>query len=233
MDQQEENALRSTWRPICAQIARTELNRAFRGFSRLPQKDIRHHADQLSAMLLDEHVQRKRVYTVSDQQSLQDTARTEAMRIRQRIEESLPQESSTTQTGPAHPESTRTPTTGGGPDGVPSHEDRAVSFDLNATNARVDKALGANRRAELVIVGMAVALFLLGVGVLLVAYQSKNPYLATGTIVVEGLLYWPIREIQRMRLENLILQTLPVMLQSMPKKEAAEEIRKLYDHLRS
>jgi hypothetical protein len=105
-------------------------------------------------------------------------------------------------------------------------------MDLVAINNRVDGALYANRRAEFIVIGMAIGIFMLGAGILIVAYWLTNPYVSGGAFLFQSLLYWPIREILKLRRDNLVLQTLPVLVSALPPKEAAIEIRKLTDYIR-
>ena len=106
-------------------------------------------------------------------------------------------------------------------------------MNLDVINNRVDAALRDNRRAEFIVMGMALFIFLLGAGLLLLAYWFVNPYAAGGTFLLQSFLYWPIREILRLRRDNLVLQTLPVLVAELPPKEAILEIRKLSEHIRS
>lgn len=105
-------------------------------------------------------------------------------------------------------------------------------MDLVVINKRVDGALRDNRRAEHIVIGMALGIFGLGAGILVVAYWLTNPYVSGGTVLFQSLLYWPIREILKLRRDNLILQTLPVLVAELPPKEAAIEIRKLMSYMR-
>jgi hypothetical protein len=79
---------------------------------------------------------------------------------------------------------------------------------------------------------MASGIFLLGVSSLLFAYWRANPYIATGTIVLQGFLYWPIGEIRQLRRENVSLQATPVLVSSFPPDRAMEEIVKLLEFIR-
>jgi hypothetical protein len=105
-------------------------------------------------------------------------------------------------------------------------------LDIVQINNRVDGALGSNRRAEFIVIGMAVGIFVSGIGALAVAYWQQNPYIGAGSVVVNSLLYWPIREVLKLRRDNLILQVLPVMLAQLSPEDAAKEIKKLADYLR-
>ncbi|HKR10916.1 MAG TPA: hypothetical protein VJT15_02570 [Pyrinomonadaceae bacterium] len=105
-------------------------------------------------------------------------------------------------------------------------------MDLIAINNRVDGALRDNRRAEFIVIGMAVGIFLLGAGCLVIAYWLTNPYVGGGAFLFQSLLYWPIREILRVRQDNLVLQTLPVLVAELQPKDATIEIRKLAEFMR-
>jgi hypothetical protein len=104
--------------------------------------------------------------------------------------------------------------------------------DLNATNTRVDQALTANKRAERLIICMALGLFCVGLSVLLVGYRMKNPYVAGGSTLAQVFLAFPINEVRKLRRDNLILQVFPVLIQNLPPAKAASEVVKLLDHLR-
>ena len=96
----------------------------------------------------------------------------------------------------------------------------------------MDKALAENRRAEYIIIGMAVSIFLLGLTIVVVGYWSVNAYVTGAAMLFQGLLYWPIREILKLRRDNLILQTLPAMVAALPPDRAADEVVKFLDYLR-
>jgi hypothetical protein len=85
-------------------------------------------------------------------------------------------------------------------------------LNLEAVFARIDAALLDNRRAEKIVLTMAAGIFLLGVSAVGVSYWQQNPYFAAGALLVQGLLYVPVREIVRLRRDNLVLQTLPALL---------------------
>jgi hypothetical protein len=99
-------------------------------------------------------------------------------------------------------------------------------------DARVDRALQDNRRAETIVIGMALGIFVLGVVILLVAYWQRNAYVAGGALVVQGFLYWPVREILKLRRDNLILQTFPALISNLSPSDAGREIVKLLVYLR-
>jgi hypothetical protein len=105
-------------------------------------------------------------------------------------------------------------------------------MNLPDIHIRVDQALAANQRAEQLIVGMAIALFTAGLLVLFVAYLLKNPYVAGGSLLIQGFLILPINEVRKLRRDNLILQTFPVLIDGLPMDKAVEEIIKLLAHLR-
>jgi hypothetical protein len=105
-------------------------------------------------------------------------------------------------------------------------------MEIGQINNRVDGALHDNRRAEYIVIGMALGIFTAGTAVLFLGYWQQNPYVGGGGALLSGLLYWPIYEILKLRRDNLILQVLPVMLAELSPEDAAKEIRKLADHLR-
>jgi len=105
--------------------------------------------------------------------------------------------------------------------------------NLDVINNRVDAALKTNHRAELIVISMACAIFLLGLGTLLLAYWHRNSYIGGGTFLFQSFLYLPIREILKLRKDNIVLQALPVLLAELPPRETVLEIRKLAAYLRA
>lgn len=105
-------------------------------------------------------------------------------------------------------------------------------MDLNAINARVDQALTDNRRAERLMIGMALALFCVGLLVLLVGYCMKNPYVAGGSSVAQVFIALPINEVRKLRRDNLILRIFPSIIRNLPPANSMVEIVKLLEYLR-
>jgi hypothetical protein len=105
-------------------------------------------------------------------------------------------------------------------------------MDIEQINGRVDGALKTNKRAESIVLGMATGIFLSGISALAIAYWQQNSYIGGGGVALNGMLYWPIREILKLRRDNLLLQVLPVIIAELPPADAAKEIKKLADHLR-
>ena len=62
-------------------------------------------------------------------------------------------------------------------------------MDLGVINGRVDQALGDNRRAETIVIIMAIAIFVLGAAAFVFAYWRQNPYVAGGGLLFQALLY--------------------------------------------
>jgi hypothetical protein len=108
---------------------------------------------------------------------------------------------------------------------------QVVLIDVALVNARVDLALDANRRAERVIIIMALALFIGGLVACLVAYCLRSQYVATGGACILGFLVYPIGEIRKLRRDNIILQTFPILIARLPRDRAATELSKLLAYL--
>jgi hypothetical protein len=105
-------------------------------------------------------------------------------------------------------------------------------MNLDIVNQRVDRALADNQRAGNLVIMMSFAIFSLGMLVIVISYWQKNPYITIGTTLTQGFLYWPIREILRLRKDNVILQTVPVLVSSFEPDDASKEIIKLLAYLR-
>ena len=103
---------------------------------------------------------------------------------------------------------------------------------LERVDARVDHALVDNHRAERLIVGMALVLFVVGLLLVLLAYWLKNPYVGSAALIIQTFLIFPFNEIRKLRRDNLILQTFPVLIEGLPKDAAVKEIKMLLAFLR-
>ncbi|HEY4211804.1 MAG TPA: hypothetical protein VGM84_10015 [Steroidobacteraceae bacterium] len=99
-------------------------------------------------------------------------------------------------------------------------------------DARVDHALADNRRAEFLFVVMALALFIVGLLIVLLAYRLKNPYVCGAALLTQTFLIFPVNEIRKLRRDNLILQTFPVLIEGLPAEAAVAEIKMLLALLR-
>lgn len=105
-------------------------------------------------------------------------------------------------------------------------------MDIDAVNRRVDEALAGNRRSEYIVIAMALAIFTLGIAIIIVAYWEKNPYIASIGTLSQVLLLMPIKAVIRIRMANIILQTLPTIIQLLPNDKSALEIQRCMEHLR-
>lgn len=105
-------------------------------------------------------------------------------------------------------------------------------MDVEIINARVERALEANKRAEYLLICFVSALFVLGALTTIVAYLIKNPFLFIGSLVIDSFLLWPILEIRQLRRENVILQTLPALICPLPPSDAARQIVESLKYLR-
>jgi hypothetical protein len=105
-------------------------------------------------------------------------------------------------------------------------------MDIQVVNQRVDQALADNRRAGNLVLLMSSAIFTIGILSILIGYWQRNPYIGGGATLFQGLLYWPIREILRLRRDNIVLQTVPVLVSGLDADTSAKEIIKLLNYLR-
>ena len=92
-------------------------------------------------------------------------------------------------------------------------------MNLQKINSRVDLALHQNRRAEYIVIVMAAAIFVLGIAVATVGAWAENAYLTIPAVVLEGLLYWPIKSILKLRRDNITLQTVPAIVTVLPRQQ--------------
>jgi hypothetical protein len=105
--------------------------------------------------------------------------------------------------------------------------------DRTRIDKRIHHALAANRRAERIIVGLALGIFTLGAGALAVAYCNTNSYIAAGAVLLQALLYRPVAAIRRLRRENVSLQAVRVFIAEAPPERAMHEVAKVLEFIRA
>jgi hypothetical protein len=110
---------------------------------------------------------------------------------------------------------------------VPATASGSPKINSDLIAARIEPWLAANRRFHTVLVVVTAAIFGAGVAVILMGFVGQNPYVIGAGILWEGILYWPVREFPAVRREQMILQTVPVIVSTLRPSEAAAEIRKL------
>jgi len=96
---------------------------------------------------------------------------------------------------------------------------------------RIDQVLLDNRRTETLFIVLAVTLFVLGVATLLVALYTGHLVWASPSVVTTALLYWPMRQIGRMRRDNIALAIAPALISRLPAAEAAAGIQRILEKL--
>lgn len=99
-------------------------------------------------------------------------------------------------------------------------------------HARVDHALNQNHRKERLIVGMALALFVVGLLLVLLAYRLRNPYVVGAALILQTFLIFPFKAIEKLRRDNLLLRIFPDLIEGLPKDAAVKEIKMLLAFLR-
>ena len=96
---------------------------------------------------------------------------------------------------------------------------------------RIDEVLRQNKRVEWTYISLTVLLFLTGIACFISALVSGEFLWSTPSAITTSLLYWPLKEIKRIRQKNIALATAPVLITQLPKTKAAEEIQKLLQTL--
>jgi len=96
---------------------------------------------------------------------------------------------------------------------------------------RIDQALDYGKRNELIIVGLSILIFLLGMAIAIISVTSGHSVFLAPAVLLEAALYWPIRLIQRIRRENIALATAPALIATLPAEQAAAEMVKLLEKI--
>ena len=94
---------------------------------------------------------------------------------------------------------------------------------------RIDAVLVSNRRAEQVVVGMSIMIFLIGAALTIIGAINDLPALYTPSLIIEAFLYWPINKILKIRKENIALAAAPALIATLPPEQAATEMVKLLE----
>lgn len=99
--------------------------------------------------------------------------------------------------------------------------------DIEKTLSRIDTVIRTNRRSEYLFLILTTILFGCGISCIVVALVTKEYAWSSPSMITTGLLYWPLNQIKNIRRENISLAVAPMLISSLPPKEAAEEIRNL------
>jgi hypothetical protein len=94
---------------------------------------------------------------------------------------------------------------------------------------RIDAVLASNRRAEQVVIGMSIMIFLIGVALIIIGIVGKLPAVYVPSLIIEAFLYWPINKILKIRKENIALAAAPALIATLPPEQAAKEMVKLLE----
>lgn len=105
-------------------------------------------------------------------------------------------------------------------------------MDVSVINASIQRAVDDNRRAEKLVIWMALAQFTLGLLLILVGCWSHSGYVVASGAFPLGLLTFPIGEIRKLRDDNIVLRTVPTIISALPPKEAVVELKKFLQYIR-
>lgn len=97
--------------------------------------------------------------------------------------------------------------------------------------ARIDKVLRENKSLTIVYILMSVTLFILGITAIAYALYTGNLIYTAPSAFTSLFLAWPIQSVIKLREKNIALATVPILISTLPKAQAAEEIQKLIEKL--
>jgi hypothetical protein len=92
---------------------------------------------------------------------------------------------------------------------------------------RIDHAIAANKRFETVIILLSIGIFIIGFSAFIYGMLKGNVFVVAPSLIITGLLYWPIRKIEKIRKDNIALSVIPSIIKNLPPEEAAKELSKL------
>lgn len=96
---------------------------------------------------------------------------------------------------------------------------------------RIDQVLRDNRRTETLFISLSVILFLLGIVAVVLALVTGRLVLASPSVVTTSLLYWPMKQIRKIRKENIALAIAPALIARLPDVDAAAQIQRVLEKL--
>ena len=102
---------------------------------------------------------------------------------------------------------------------------------VNEVLIALAKAVDVSRRSEFVALVLAIACFVVGAILLAIGYQMDEWRILAPAAVVEGLIYWPINKILKIRSQTLLVFILPELLRNVSRKRAADILEKLIDKM--
>lgn len=104
-------------------------------------------------------------------------------------------------------------------------------MDIDQIVRRIDEVHGQNRTTEIMLLIGTSILFLCGIVCFIIAMVTQKYAWGSPPVITTGLLYFPLKEIKELRKKNIALAIAPVLISTLPKAKAAEEISKLLDNL--
>src|SRR3546814_7153188 len=100
-------------------------------------------------------------------------------------------------------------------------------MDLDQIIKRIDDVHKRNRVTEVLLLVLTSLLFACGITCFIMAIIKQEYAWGMPPAITTGLLYFPFKEIKELRTKNIALATAPVLINTLPKAQAAKEISKL------
>lgn len=104
-------------------------------------------------------------------------------------------------------------------------------MDIQSIVKRIDDVHRRNRTTETVLLIGTSVLFACGITCFIMAMVKQQYAWGMPPAITTGLLYFPFKEVKELRRKNIALATAPVLINTLPKAKAAEEISKLLENL--
>lgn len=102
---------------------------------------------------------------------------------------------------------------------------------VHAVVTRIDIAINDNRRHERIIVGVLVSLFVVGLGLVVYGAAIERWELLVPGGTLQLMIAFPVRQLIRLRSDNMRLQILPELMRLADTREAKRLAAKLVNHL--
>ena len=96
----------------------------------------------------------------------------------------------------------------------------------------INQILDRNQKIVWLVVSMALAIFILGISLLLIGITARDWRILTSSGIITAFLYWPINKILKIRMENIVLLSIALVpIEFLPPEKAAEQLLKIIDRI--
>lgn len=97
---------------------------------------------------------------------------------------------------------------------------------IRLINDRIDSMIKSGKKLENIVIGMALILFITGLGVLIYGLISKEIFAIGSGTVMDIMIIWPINRLTKIREKNILLGVIPSLTATINDSNIQAEILK-------